>query len=113
MKISKNVFIILQYYIEQYIVQFLKESNAAAIHSGRVKLMVSDIQFICKLKGISIGDHKNDSGVQTKICDDEVTRENEVTYEEDEEEDNEDKEDEEDEEEEEDNEDEEDLIDEN
>ena len=59
MKISKNVFVILQYYIEQSIVTFLKESNAVAIHSGRVKLMINDIEFICKLKGYQINLEKN------------------------------------------------------
>ena len=54
MKISKDVFIILQYYIEQYVVNLLKDANAAAIHSGRVKLMIGDIKFICSLRGSQI-----------------------------------------------------------
>jgi histone H3/H4 len=49
MKISKDVFIILQYFIEQYIVNFLHKANLAAIHTGRVKLMASDIKFICSI----------------------------------------------------------------
>ena len=53
MKISKDVFIILQYFIEQYIVNLLKNANAAAIHAGRVKLMLSDIEFICNIKKLS------------------------------------------------------------
>ena len=53
MKISKDVFIILQYYIEQYVVDILKDANMAAIHAGRVKLMLTDIEFICNLRGIS------------------------------------------------------------
>lgn len=53
-KISKDVFIVLQYYIEQYIVSILKDSNTAAIHANRVKLMLIDIEFVCKLKGINI-----------------------------------------------------------
>ena len=53
MKISKDVFIILQYYIEQYVVSILKDSNTAAIHAGRVKLMVTDIEFICNLRSFS------------------------------------------------------------
>ena len=52
MKISKEVFIILQYYIEQYIVNFLNDANNAAIHAGRVKLMSVDLEFICILRGI-------------------------------------------------------------
>ena len=54
MKISKDVFTILQYYIEQYIVSILKDANAAAIHTGRVKLMLSDIEFICNIRDIHI-----------------------------------------------------------
>jgi histone H3/H4 len=50
MKISKDVFIVLQYYIEQFVVDFLRDANSAAIHSGRVKLMPSDISFICNLR---------------------------------------------------------------
>jgi histone H3 len=50
MKIAKDVFIVLQYYIEQYLVDFLRDANSAAIHSGRVKLMPSDLDFICKLR---------------------------------------------------------------
>lgn len=53
MKISKDVFIILQYYIEQYVVSILKDGNAAAIHAGRVKLMLTDVDFICTLRGFS------------------------------------------------------------
>lgn len=45
-KISKNVFIILQHFIEQHITEILFKANAAAIHAGRVKLMPSDISFV-------------------------------------------------------------------
>ena len=51
MKISKDVFAILQYHIEQYIVNILRDANDAAIHCGRVKLMPTDVKFICKLRG--------------------------------------------------------------
>jgi len=50
MKISKEVFIIIQYYIEQFVVDLLRDSNSAAIHSGRVKLMSVDITFITGLR---------------------------------------------------------------
>jgi histone H3/H4 len=52
-KISKDVFVIVQYYIEQYIVSILKDANTAAIHTGRVKLMESDIKFICDIRKLS------------------------------------------------------------
>jgi histone H2A len=44
-KISKEVFTVLQYFIEQYIVNILKNSNFLAIHSGRVKVIPSDISL--------------------------------------------------------------------
>ena len=52
-KISKDVFIVLQYYIEQYIISFLEHCNKATIHASRVKLMKSDIMFICSLKKLN------------------------------------------------------------
>lgn len=42
-KFSKDVFIVLQYFIEQYIVGLLRNSNFLSIHSGRVKLIPYDI----------------------------------------------------------------------
>ena len=45
-KISKEVFTVLQYYIEQYIVNILHQSNLIAIHSGRMKVLPADIYFI-------------------------------------------------------------------
>ena len=46
MKISKDVFTILQYFIEQRIVSILQNANFAAIHAGRVKLMPIDINLV-------------------------------------------------------------------
>lgn len=46
MKISKDVFIVLQYFIEQQITSLLRNANFAAIHAGRVKLMPIDINFV-------------------------------------------------------------------
>ena len=54
MKISRNIFIILQYYIEQYIISILKDSYKASSHANRNKLMVSDINLICQIKNIPI-----------------------------------------------------------
>jgi len=54
MKISKDVFTILQHFIEQYIISILKYANSAAIHAGRVKLMLADLKFICDIKDIQI-----------------------------------------------------------
>ena len=49
LKISKNVFIILQYFIEQKIVSILRNANFAAIHAGRIKLIPMDIQFVSSI----------------------------------------------------------------
>mgnify|MGYP000471447708 CR=1 FL=1 len=46
LKISKHVFPLLQHYIEEYVVDILRNSNAAAIHANRVKVMDSDIHFV-------------------------------------------------------------------
>jgi len=42
-KFSKDVFTVLQYFMEQYIVEFLRNSNFLAIHAGRVKIIPYDI----------------------------------------------------------------------
>jgi histone H2A len=42
-KFSKDVFTVLQYFMEQYIVEILRNSNFLAIHAGRVKLIPYDI----------------------------------------------------------------------
>lgn len=52
-KVSKHVFTILQYIIEEYLLKLLKQSNLAAIHTGRVKLMPMDIDFVRSLTDIS------------------------------------------------------------
>lgn len=44
-KISKNVFVILQYFIEQYIIKLLYEANFLSIHAGRVKMIPIDIDL--------------------------------------------------------------------
>jgi histone H3/H4 len=66
MKISKDVFIIIQYYIEQYIVDILKDANNAAIHAGRVKLMRSDIEFICNIRRLSVEGFSDNPKKKTK-----------------------------------------------
>ena len=48
-KISKEVFIILQYYVEQFIIKILYNSNFLAIHSGRIKIISTDIAFVSYL----------------------------------------------------------------
>lgn len=58
-KISKDVFIILQHFIEQYIVKLFYNANFLAIHSGRVKLISTDIAFISYLFNDSKNPYNN------------------------------------------------------
>ena len=52
-KISKDAFIILQHFIEQYIINVLKNANFLAIHAGRIKLTPVDIGLISYLNNKS------------------------------------------------------------
>ena len=45
-KLSKDIFIVLQYFIEQYTVNILSNANFLAIHANRVKLTPVDIGLI-------------------------------------------------------------------
>lgn len=58
-KVSKDVFIILQHFIEQYIVKLFYNANFLAIHSGRVKLISTDIAFISYLFNDSKNPYNN------------------------------------------------------
>ncbi len=44
-KICKGVFVVLQYFIEQYIINILYNANYLTIHAGRIKLLPVDIQL--------------------------------------------------------------------
>ena len=71
MKISKEVFIVLQYFIEQQITSLLRNANFAAIHAGRVKLMPIDIDFVNAISNGSYNPYqKNCSQDKTPIIDD-------------------------------------------
>lgn len=48
-KISKDAFIIIQYFVEQKICQLLQYANFACIHANRDKLIPSDINFVISL----------------------------------------------------------------
>jgi len=50
LKISKDVFVTLQYFIEQQLINILQQANFAAIHANRVKLLPIDINFILSIK---------------------------------------------------------------
>ena len=49
-KVSKDVFLVLQYFIEQYIIDVLTNANYLTIHAGRVKLLPIDIQLYVSFK---------------------------------------------------------------
>ena len=50
LKISKDVFVTLQYFVEQQLIHILQQANFAAIHANRVKLLPMDINFILSIK---------------------------------------------------------------
>lgn len=49
-KISKQVFIVLQYHLESKLIDTLAEANLAALHAGRIKVLPEDIDFVVSLK---------------------------------------------------------------
>jgi len=59
-KISKDVFVVLQYFIEQYLVDMLRDSNFVAIHAGRVKLIPLDIELAVAIKSNSTNPYENE-----------------------------------------------------
>ena len=70
MKISKDVFIVLQYFIEQQLSSLLHNANFAAIHAGRVKLMPIDINFVRAIEsGLNNPYQTNNSFLNDEACD--------------------------------------------
>ena len=57
-KIGKSVFIVMQYFIEQKLIELLQVANFAAIHAGRVKLTSLDIKFVTAIVGKSINPYE-------------------------------------------------------
>lgn len=49
-KISSEFFIVLQYWIENFLISFLRDSNLASIHSKRIKVIPEDLEFIRKIR---------------------------------------------------------------
>ncbi len=68
-KISKDVFIILQYFVEQYIVKILYNANFLAIHSGRVKLIPTDIALVSYFFNDSKNPYTNNTKNSQKLLD--------------------------------------------
>jgi histone H3/H4 len=100
MKISKDVFITLQYFIEQYIINILENANRVSVHTGRVKLVSADIKLVNTiLHNTSSNKEYKNNVVEEQEDDDEDDEdedddeENEEEDEDEQEEDNEDNED--------------------
>ena len=49
-KVSKEVFTVLQYFIEQHLVGVLTAANKIAIHSQRIKVIASDIRVVQEIR---------------------------------------------------------------
>ena len=45
-KISKEAFLYIQYFIEQRLINILQMANNVAIYSGRIKLFPTDIEIV-------------------------------------------------------------------
>ena len=70
-KISRDVFTILQFFIEQYIIDLLKDSNFLAIHCQRKKLLPIDIQLTANIKNKSYPNpYVNNSEIKLLSIDD-------------------------------------------
>lgn len=48
-KISSEVFTVVQYYIEQWIVDILRNANFLALYSNRLKVIPTDIEMVLTL----------------------------------------------------------------
>lgn len=66
-KICKNVFTVLQYFIEQYIIKLLYESNFLSIHAGRVKMIPIDIDLYESLCNNKVNPYTNNKNVELLI----------------------------------------------
>lgn len=78
MKVSKDVFIILQYFVEQKVVEILKNANFAAVHAGRVKLMPVDIDFICAVSEGTMNPYQKSKDISNEpdiVGDDDIEEE--------------------------------------
>ena len=49
-KVSKEVFTVLQYFVEQHLVGVLSAANKVAIHSQRIKVIASDIRIVQEIR---------------------------------------------------------------
>ena len=63
LKIEKHVFLILQYFIEQYIMDLLSNANFMAIHAGRTKVCFRDIEMVLFLQEKDHNPYIEDDGI--------------------------------------------------
>ena len=71
LKVSKELFITLQYFVEQRIVSLLQKAGMVAIHAGRVKLLASDIALVKTIEGTTkhTPEHAQPLSVEDKLGD--------------------------------------------
>jgi histone H3/H4 len=81
-KISKDVFVVLQHFVEQYVVDILRDANFAAIHAGRRKLMPIDISFVSAIRARSTNPYQMKDLVDNEEVDNEEVDNEEVDNEE-------------------------------
>ncbi len=83
-KISKNVFSVIQHYVELYLINILSNVNDISIHCNRVKVLPSDFELVMKLKKIKM-DHYKDTFVrlqnEKEESDDEVEEKKIIIFE--------------------------------
>jgi histone H3/H4 len=48
-KVSKKIFLLIQYFVEQHTTELLRRANLVAIYAGRVKMSSLDIEFVQSL----------------------------------------------------------------
>jgi histone H3/H4 len=81
-KISKDVFVVLQHFVEQYIVDILRDANFAAIHAGRRKLMPIDISFVSAIRNRSTNPYQMKDIIADEEAQDEEAQDEEAQDEE-------------------------------
>lgn len=45
-RVQNNLYVIIQYYVEQYLIDILNKANKCAIHANRTKVVLSDIKLV-------------------------------------------------------------------
>lgn len=70
-KINKEVFIILQYFVEQYCIDILQKANYITLNSNRIRLIPNDINIVYFIKN-NINNNINKNQIKTNVDNNEV-----------------------------------------